>query len=167
MDWSGINWIRCSALLVLRQPGERFPFVAVIAIFIFLPGCSLFFLESGQAPKVYGFGSVQDQPIEHGRLFKVSMPGIGLRYGYPNAGISIGWHQSLVFCSQAPDGAGALYCFANQDTGVGLDVYGYGLTLGVYRSLQIARPADESVFQQIRYSEDSPEKTWIERRSVE
>ena len=124
-------------------------------------------LDKGSEPRILGLGTVQEQPAEQGRLFKVSMPGLGIRFSYLTSGLSLGWHESLVFCVDKPGDGEGIDCIADQGFSVGLDISGGGLTLGTYRAIRIPLPDTDAIVQRIHYSQDRPGKTQIERRKLQ
>jgi len=130
-----------------------------------LHGCSVYRLDPGSEPRVLGLGSVEEQPAREGRLFKISMPGGSLRTGYLSKGLTLGWHESLLFCVDRE--GGGVDCIADQGTSIGLDFIGAGFTLGYYRVLRIPLPVPEaSTMQVIHYSQARPGETQVKLRKI-
>ena len=133
-----------------------------------LGSCAIYHLEPGAEPSVSGFGKVEIQPAKAGNLYKVTMPGLGLRTGYLSSGFTLGWHESLVFCVEEGNVDQGVSCIADQGTSMGLDVSGGGLMLGYYRTFRVPLPEQGvSIIQTIHFSEKRPENTQIKRRKYQ
>jgi hypothetical protein len=132
-----------------------------------LNGCAIFRVEKGNLPEIIGVATLKEIPIEQGRLFKVYMPGFGIRTGYLTSGLSLGWHESLIFCANKTITKEDVDCIADQGFSIGMDISDGGFILGVYRAFKVPLPEAGSVIQRIHYSQDWPEKTQIERRIIQ
>ena len=142
--------------------------VIIVLSLVSLESCAVYRLEPGAEPRVSGFGKVEVQPAEAGSLYKVTMPGLGLRTGYISSGFTLGWHESLVFCVEEGNIDQGVRCIADQGTSMGLDVSAGGLTLGYYRAFRVPLPEQGvSVIQTIHFSEQRPENTQIKRREYQ
>ena len=142
--------------------------VVIVLLLVSLGSCAVYRLVPSAEPRVSGFGKVEVQPAEAGSLYKVTMPGLGLRTGYISSGFTLGWHESLVFCVEEGNIDQGVRCIADQGTSMGLDVSAGGLMLGYYRAFRVPLPEQGvSVIQTIHFSEQRPENTQIKRREYQ
>lgn len=131
-------------------------------------GCGIYRLDPSKPPRLFGVGTIEEQPTQEGNLYRVTLPGIGVRSSYLGNGVSLGWHESLVFCVEKQNADHDIDCFADQVSSVGLDVSGGGLTLGYSREFKVPLPDPETqILQSIIYSEQQPENTQIIQRHLQ
>lgn len=127
--------------------------------------CGMYQLYPGRSPQVLGAGSVEEQPTTEGKLYRVTIPGLGIRSSYLGNGFSLGWHESLVFCVEMDKPNHPIDCIADQVSSLGLDASGGGLMLGYYRGFRVPLPDQQTaVMQSIYFSEQQPGKAQIIRR---
>jgi hypothetical protein len=138
-------------------------YVPVIVLSLLLQAsCGMYQLEAGAKPRFFGLGKIETLPTDKGRLYRVTMPGLGIKSSYLGNGLSLGWHESLLFCVEQENVDHELRCIADQGTSIGLDVSGGGITLGYYRAFRVPLPdPDVAVIQLVHYSEQQSEKTQI------
>ncbi len=155
--------------LPLGRLGWRALLTGLILMEIFAYGCASlqFFSHDGQ-PKLIGIGSVQALSVTGGQIYQISAPGLSLRVHSYAPGLSLGWHETLLFYPET-DGqtGGANPPVAIQTRCAGINLGPAQIIVGFARSFAVPLPpSGTDVIQFISYSAANPTSTIVERKEM-
>ncbi|MBI3414945.1 MAG: hypothetical protein HY043_06420 [Verrucomicrobia bacterium] len=143
--------------------------VAVLLIMmLLLQGCASVQVSSADGrPKLIGFGRVESVKGANGQIYRITAPGLSLRFHAYAPGVSLGWNETELFYPLAPAGAGLNFePVAIQTRSVGLDLAPGRVMAGYDRIFAIPMPKGTNVVQMISYSAENPSNTIVQRKEA-
>ncbi len=116
-------------------------------------------------PGFIGVGSARTIDGQAGQILRITAPGLSLRFGSYAPGVSLGWHQTLLFFPRRESPVLAPRPLAVQKKSFGLDLAPTSVSLGYDRRFGIFAPvAGGSVVEVISYRQTKPQETVIQRK---
>lgn len=139
--------------------------LAAILLLLVVNGCSVL-MDSPDGPKPYGLALRRDVPLAAGTCRRVFSPGVSLRLLSDVWGITVGWHETLLFypstASVSEDDP-----VAEATKSFGLDAGVQGVTLGFGREFIVPQPKESHTEQAIVFHEKRLRESVVWRRRVE
>ena len=142
------------------------PLVALLASLAAGGGCTS--LEKTDTmtglPQVFGWGCVTNIPVCKGTVCRVRSPGISLRVGRYAPGLTVGWHETLLFLPEERESIRRpnLRPVAIRTRDYGVSISPFCFMLGEISEFGVfAPPPGSSVVQDIRFSPSSLATTII------
>lgn len=142
-------------------------FSAMGLMIVALDGCvSVQIPSAAGPPRVVGVGRATRVAAARGQIYRLTSPGLSLRFQQYSPGFSVGWQRTELFFPSTPKGTVALnHPVAVQSRCWGLDISPGQFALGYHRAFAVPQPqTDKNVTQIILYSAVSPSNTLIEQR---
>lgn len=136
----------------------------VIAASVALPACSVL-TRGASGAQAYGVALQRSIELAQGTCRRVHAPGIGLRLLPDVWGLSIGWHEVLVFYPSSSQVA-SVEPVATATRAVGFDVGARGLTIGVGREFLVRGPKGAHVLQEIHFHETRLAESVVWRKEI-
>jgi hypothetical protein len=120
-------------------------------------------------PRILGFGSVSEVSARQGMLYRMSSPGLSLRFHSFAPGLTLGWHQTTLFLPATNDAPGSIsaHPIAVLSKNYGIGVVPFGVVAGANSQFAIACPETSSSFVQVvQFFADSVTNSLIKKEIV-
>lgn len=152
-----------------RRPHET-AFVVLVLLALSTSGCVSLQVPSAKdgRPRLIGFGSAKMWSGPRGQVYRVVAPGLSFRAGFSAPGVTLGWHETLLFfpatnqCSEVVQQPVAV-----QARCYGIDLAPWHVALGGDRVFGVPEPATgKSVIQSVSFTAGSLTNVIVERKEI-
>jgi len=115
-------------------------------------------------PKVIGWGETSSIPVREGSVTRLLSPGISLRLHAFAPGLTLGWHETILFLPAANSKAMPARPVAIQTRNYGLGLVPFGLIAGTERKFAVLAPEPGgSVVQFLRFEQEDITETIVKK----
>jgi len=145
-------------------------FTVLVLMTLLLQGCvSLEFEGKNGRPNIIGFGCAKSIGGTKSQIYQIIAPGVSLRTGSGSPGVSFGLYETRLFypptttSTNVPTEPVAIHTKC-----IGIDFAPTHVMVGFESAFAVPLPErGKSVIQSIRYSENNPTNTVVERKEIE
>jgi hypothetical protein len=153
-----VRW-RCANLILLT----------LWAIVPFEAGCMSIQVEDGNTglPMVWGWGETSSIAVRDGTVTRLLSPGVSLRLHTFAPGLTLGWHETILFLPAVGSAPMPARPVAIQTRSYGLGLVPFGLIAGAERKFAVLAPQPgESVVQFVHFEQADITKTIVKKEGL-
>lgn len=162
---------RARRALSIRSQLANLVVLAWCAIVPLEGGCMSIQVEDANTglPKIIGWGETSSIPVREGSVTRLLSPGISLRLHAFAPGLTLGWHETLLFrpATNSRDGSDARRPVAVQTRNIGLGFVPFGVILGADRTFVVPAPEPgETVMQFLHFDRQAMSNTIVRKEEL-